>query len=91
MNKRLSLRMVEIPGRTHYGWLMSTKELIRTVNRLKPEQRVFLAAYLKHVSRVDDPAYRAELSRLNREIDEGRKFSLQQVKRMHKALEREGL
>lgn len=83
--------MVEFAPRTRYRSVMSTKELIRTVNRLKPNQRVFLAAYLKHVARVDDPAYRAELSRLNREIDEGKRFSLQQVKRMHAALEREGL
>jgi hypothetical protein len=70
---------------------MSTKELIQTANALNAEERLFLAAYLKHLSRVDDPAYREELSRLNREIDEGKKFTLAQVKRLHLALEKEGL
>ncbi|HEY1172219.1 MAG TPA: hypothetical protein VGH19_12670 [Verrucomicrobiae bacterium] len=70
---------------------MSTKELIRTANELNSEERVFLAAYLKHLARVDDPAYRTQLTQLNEEIDSGKRFTLQQVKRLHKALEKEGL
>jgi len=50
-----------------------------------------LEAYLKHLGRKDDPAYQAELSRLNGEIDAGKKFSLEQVQRMHETLKAEGL
>jgi hypothetical protein len=70
---------------------MSSTELIKTANSLNPEERVFLAAYLKHLTRVDNPAYQSELSRLNQEIDDGKKFSLEQVKRLHDSLKAEGL
>lgn len=70
---------------------MSLVELKHTAEALSSEERVFLAAYLKHLARVDDPAYQAELSRLNQEIDDGKKFDLHQVKRIHEALKGEGL
>ena len=70
---------------------MSVAELKKTAENLTPEERIFLAAYLKHLARVDDPAYQEELSRLNGEIDAGKKFSLSQVVRMHEALKAEGL
>jgi hypothetical protein len=70
---------------------MSTVELKHTVESLTAEERVFLSAYLKHLARVDDPAYQAELARLNDELDQGRRFTLEQVQRMHDALKAEGL
>jgi len=50
-----------------------------------------LAAYLKHLGRENDPAYQAELSRLNQEIDEGKKISFKQAKRLHEELKAQGL
>ncbi len=70
---------------------MSTTEIKKTAENLTPEERVYLAAYLKHLARVDDPSYQAELARLNDEIDTGKKFSLEQVTRLHDALKAEGL
>jgi hypothetical protein len=70
---------------------MSTADLKKTADSLNDEERVFLAAYLKHLSRADSPAYQAELTRLDAEIDAGKKFSLEQVQRMHGALKAEGL
>jgi hypothetical protein len=64
---------------------------MQTAETLNAEERVFLAACLKHLSRVDDPAYQEELTRLNQEIDAGKKFTLDQVRRMHQALETEGV
>ena len=64
---------------------------MRTADTLTPDDRLVLAAYLKHLGRKDDPAYQAELTRLNQEIDAGRKFTLDQVQRMHEALKAEGL
>ena len=70
---------------------MSTADLKRAAESLSLEDRVFMAAYLKHLGRVDDRAYQDELTRLNAEIDAGRKLSLEQVRRLHKALEDEGM
>ena len=64
---------------------------METANSLTVDQRVFLAAYLKHLGRKNDPAYQAELGRLNREIDEGKKISFEQAKRLHQELKAQGL
>jgi hypothetical protein len=70
---------------------MSAADLIKTANALNMEERTFLAAYLKHLGRVDEPSYQAELLRLNQEIDDGKKISFAQANRLHKSLKAEGL
>ncbi len=70
---------------------MTVAEIKTGIEHSTPEERLYLAAFLKHLDRKDDPAYQAELTRLNGEIDEGRKFSLDQVKRLHDTLKAEGL
>ena len=70
---------------------MSLQELKQGIEASSPEERLFLAAYLKHLFRKDDPAYQKELSRLDSQIDEGKVYTHDQVKRMHDALENEGL
>ena len=70
---------------------MSVAEMMRGADELTPEDRLVLAAYLKHLGRKDDPAYQAELTRLNEEIAQGQKFTLDQVERMHHSLKSEGL
>ena len=70
---------------------MSTSDLMRTAEGLSLEDRLFLAAYLKHLGRAEDPAYQTELTRLNAQIDAGQKLTLDQVTRLHEALEAEGL
>ena len=65
---------------------MSAAELIEIAESLDSEERVFLAAYLRHLERADSPAYKAELTHLNQEIDDGKRFSLAQVKRLHKSI-----
>jgi len=70
---------------------MSATELIETANSLRADQRIFLAAYLKHLGRKNDPAYQVELARLNREIDDGKKISFEQAKRLHQELKAQGL
>jgi hypothetical protein len=69
---------------------MTLQELKQGIDQSTPEERLFLAAYLKHVARKDDPAYRLELSRLRDEMNTGQKYTLEQVKRIHQALEAEG-
>jgi hypothetical protein len=70
---------------------MTLEELKQGIDQSTEEDRLFLAAYLKHLNRKDDPAYRRELSRLRDEMNEGKRYSLEQVKRVHDALEAEGL
>lgn len=70
---------------------MTIAEIKTGIEQSTPEERAYLAAFLKHLARKDDPAHRAELTRLNEEFESGKKFSLDQVKRLHKTLEAEGL
>ena len=70
---------------------MSVREMMRSADKLEPEDRLVLTAYLKHLARKDDPEYRAELTRLNEEINAGKRFTLEQVERIHKTMRSEGL
>ena len=70
---------------------MTVEELKNGIEHSSPEERAYLSAYLKHLGRKDSPAYRAELAALNKEIDDGKKFTLEQAKRLHETLESEGL
>lgn len=69
---------------------MSRQELQATVDCLSEEDRIWLAGYLMHLARRDSPANLAELSRLDRRIDEGHYYTLEQLKEAHAALEAEG-
>lgn len=70
---------------------MSTAELKQTAESLNAAERIFLAAYLKHLSRVDDPAYQAQLTRLNDEIEGGKKLTLDQAQHLHETRKAQGL
>ena len=70
---------------------MTLDELKREAADLSEEDRLRLSAFLKHLERVDSAANRAELSRLNRAIDAGECVTLEQWRKMHAALEAEGL
>lgn len=70
---------------------MTVEQIKEGIEQSSPEERQYLAAFLKHLARKDDPAYHAELTALNKEFDSGKKFSLDQVKRLHEILKAEGL
>jgi hypothetical protein len=70
---------------------MTVEELKSGIEQSTPAERLYLAALLKHLNRTDDPAYQSELARLNQEIDDGKRFSLNKAKRLHETLEAEGL
>lgn len=70
---------------------MSKLEIMQAARDLSDEDLIFLSAYLKHLSRAETPAYRQRLTRLNEEFGNGRKFSLDQVERLHRNLDQEGL
>jgi hypothetical protein len=70
---------------------MTLQELKRGIDESAPEDRLFLAAYLRHLAQKDDEAYRAELARRRDEMSAGKRFSIEQVRRVHENLRTEGL
>jgi hypothetical protein len=69
---------------------MSVLEIKREIEATSDEERLFLLAYLKHLTRRNDPGYARHLARRAQEMD-ANKVSLDQIKRVHQALEAEGL
>ncbi len=55
------------------------------------EERFFAAAYLQHRAQERDPVYQAILQERMKRMDAGHKVTLEQVERIHQALEAEGL
>ena len=70
---------------------MSRNELQAVVDRSSTEDRLFLSAYLQHLTTRDDPALQIELTNAHREITRGRKVNLRQLKRLDRSLTRTGL
>ena len=70
---------------------MTLDEIKREAAVLPSEERLRLTAFLKHLERADSVANRADLSRLNRSIDAGDGVTLEQWRKMHAALQAEGL
>lgn len=66
---------------------MSITELKKIVDETSGEERVFLAAYLRHVERRHDPAHRETLDRLCEEARSGRRYSLSRARELHDKLE----
>ena len=69
---------------------MSVEQIITGIEQSTPEERLYLAAFLKHLAQKDEASYQSNLTSLNREIDDGKKFSLAQVKRLHRTLDSNG-
>ena len=69
---------------------MTFEEVKQGAAELSEEDRLRLSAFLKHLARVDTDENKAELSRLNRQIDEGNYVTLEQLREISAALEAEG-
>lgn len=70
---------------------MSRTELKAIVDRSSAEERLFLSAYLHHLAARDNPAFQEELSHAHREIEQGQKVGLRQLKQLHRTLVKTGL
>lgn len=70
---------------------MSRNELKAIVDRSSSQDRLFLSAYLQHLSAKKDSAAQAELANANREITRGHKIGLKQMKQLHRSLAKAGL
>jgi hypothetical protein len=70
---------------------VSTSEIRASIDSMTEEERFFAAAYLQHRAQERDPAYAAMLTERIKLMESGQKVSLEQAKRIHQALEAEGL
>ena len=70
---------------------MRVDEIKAWAASLTEEERVWLSAYLMHLDRVDSEVNKADLSARNRSIEDGNSVTLDQAKRVHRALLAEGL
>lgn len=69
---------------------MSFAELKDGVCKLSEDERLDLLALLLHLSRKDDPEYKAELGRRMADMDAGKKFTREDVERVHHELVAKG-
>lgn len=70
---------------------MTTQQVKQQIDAMTDDDRFLATAYLDHLASEKDSSYQAELtSRMNR-MDVGKKVSLEQLERLHHALEQEGL
>lgn len=59
---------------------MGFAELKSQIEQLDPAERLKAFAFLKHLLRVDDPAYQADLARRHADFDAGKGVSLSEAK-----------
>ncbi len=69
---------------------MSIEQLQREMEHASDAERLELAMYLRHLRRRNDPEHAAELSRRMKEMDEGKRVTLEEVQRRHEALKTQG-
>lgn len=67
---------------------MSIADLKKVVDGSNRQERVFLAAYLRHVNRRDDPNHRKKLDDLCGEFESGQRFSLKRAGELSDDLEK---
>lgn len=69
---------------------MSLAEVKNAIDGLSKEEQMYLQAYLHHKgASLSDRT--AELSRRMRELDEGKGFTFEQIAKLHRKLEADGL
>ena len=69
---------------------MSVQDLKKELEATSEEDQLFLLAYLKHLTRRNDAGYQKHLAERAHDMDSA-KVTLDQIKRLHQALEAEGL
>ncbi|MDO8545652.1 MAG: hypothetical protein Q7S40_34855 [Opitutaceae bacterium] len=70
---------------------MSTvKEVQEALRQMSPEDRNRVKAFLLHLTRVNDPEHKAEVTRRLQAMEQGDRVTQAQVEKMHEDLCREG-
>ncbi len=70
---------------------MTIAEIQKEISLFSLEEQETLAAYLKHLSRSQDPEYQAVLNRKMDRIDQGHKVRLEQLTKAHEYLSAQDL
>ena len=70
---------------------MSRAELIEIVDQTSPEDRMFLHAYIKHLTRAVDVANGLELDRRLAAMRTGHEVNLDDARKLHEELAARGL
>jgi hypothetical protein len=70
---------------------MTADHIREQIDAMSDEDRFFASAYLHHLSNEADPLHKAALSARMTRMDEGHKFTLDQLVYVHQQLERQGL
>lgn len=70
---------------------MTSTHIRELIDAMSDEDRFFASAYLQHLGNESDPQHKATLAARMTRIDEGHKFSLDQLVDVHQQLERQGL
>jgi hypothetical protein len=70
---------------------VSNSKIKTSIDQMSEDERFLAAAYLQRLSQERDRAYGQVLAERLTSTNEGRKVSLEQVRRIHDALENEGL
>ena len=70
---------------------MTTTHIREQIDAMSDEDRFFASAYLQHLGNESDPQHKATLAARMTRMDEGHKFSLDQLVDVHQQLERQGL
>ncbi len=70
---------------------VSLAEIKAAIEGLTDEERIFLASYLRRRIDENSPARRAELAAIRDEMEQGRRFTFDQLKKRHEELLSEGL
>ena len=70
---------------------MSTvQEVQEALRGMSPEDRNRVKAFLLHLSRVNDPAYKADLTRRLQAMEQGDRVTQAELEKMHEDRCREG-
>lgn len=70
---------------------MTVTQVKQQIDAMSDEDRFLAAAYLEHLSNEKDVGYRMNLAERMQRMDAGKKVSLEQLERLHLALEHEGM
>lgn len=71
--------------------MITVQEVQEAIKGMTPEERNRVKAFLLHLSRVDDPAHKAEMTRRLKAMEKGGGVPQEEVERMHEELCRKGL
>ena len=77
-------------GRAQFSATSTVQEVQETLKGMSPEDRSRVKAFLLHLSRVNDPAHKADMTRRLQAMEQGDRVTQAQVEKMHEDLCREG-